>query len=70
MHIIFRYIVKLIKKTLRDRIAKNENEFESICKRVQEIRRNEEIAIIRGASIVALTTTGAAKYNYLLQVNA
>lgn len=46
-----------------------EQEFEEVCRRIQEFRRNEELEIVRGASIVAMTTTGAAKFQYLLQVS-
>lgn len=59
--------MQLYRKEVRSVNALLEYEYNSTCARLKELRREEELLLVQGASIVAMTTTGAAKYDYLLK---
>ena len=58
----------LYKRFLREYTRKYEISYETICSELKEVRRLEDLVVLRGASLVAMTTTGAAKFHSLLQV--
>lgn len=59
--------MQLIRTEIRSGNAKLEQRYDVACARLKQLRRKEDILLVQGASIVAMTTTGAAKYSYLLQ---
>ncbi|XP_069075559.1 NFX1-type zinc finger-containing protein 1-like isoform X2 [Pleurodeles waltl] len=52
---------------IRRDICTIENEYQQVTKRMNELRDQEDLLILRKACIIGMTTTGAAKYRKVLQ---
>ncbi|XP_078543923.1 NFX1-type zinc finger-containing protein 1-like isoform X2 [Lissotriton helveticus] len=52
---------------IRRDICNIEDEYQQVAKRMNELRDQEDLLILRKARIIGMTTTGAAKYRKVLQ---
>ncbi|PIK63032.1 putative NFX1-type zinc finger-containing protein 1 [Apostichopus japonicus] len=64
---LYRHWVHLHKESMQAKIFPLQEEYEKQAKLLSEARVEEDVEIIKDASIIALTTTGASKYHHLLQ---
>ncbi|XP_060086142.1 NFX1-type zinc finger-containing protein 1-like [Ylistrum balloti] len=64
---LYRYWVNKFSEKMRDKIRLTVREYQSICDQHQEVLMQEDKGIIRKATVVGMTTTGAAKYQAVLQ---
>ena len=51
----------------RENLSKKTQEYENICKRWDEFRKNEEHKVLRNAVVIGMTTTGAARCHWILE---
>ena len=54
------------KRSLKENVKQHEDDFDQTAKRLHEVAREEDGTIMRGATILGMTTTGAAKYQQIL----
>ncbi len=57
------------KRSVRESTRLFEEQYQACCEKLRELRQEEDSILLKGSSIVAMTTTGAAKYHYLLEVH-
>ncbi|NXN81607.1 ZNFX1 protein, partial [Bombycilla garrulus] len=64
---LYRLWLKSYQGFIREGILKHEQEYQAAARRLEELRLEQDLCIINNASIVGMTTTGAAKYQRILQ---
>ncbi|KAJ8042133.1 NFX1-type zinc finger-containing protein 1 [Holothuria leucospilota] len=64
---LYRYWVHLFKQKLQGALLPLQEEYERQIRLLKEVREEENVDIIKNATIIALTTTGAAKHHHLIQ---
>ena len=64
---LYLFWVESYRERYRVEIQRNEQEYEQLCREQEAIRYEEEEEVIRRATVVGMTTTGAAKYHSVLQ---
>uniref|UniRef100_A0A9J8AQG6 Zinc finger, NFX1-type containing 1 n=1 Tax=Cyprinus carpio carpio TaxID=630221 RepID=A0A9J8AQG6_CYPCA len=63
----FRLWVLRYRTDLRTKALTSEQVYQDAAERLNEIRRREDLCVLRQARVVGMTTTGAAKYRQALQ---
>lgn len=63
---LYRLWLKLYVQELENKIKEKRDEHTKECLRTDDLNRQKDIAIVKDAKIVGMTTTGAAKYRYLI----
>ncbi|NXO70779.1 ZNFX1 protein, partial [Phainopepla nitens] len=64
---LYRFWLKTYQGVIRQDILEHEQQYQAAAKRLEELRLEQDLCIINNASIVGMTTTGAAKYRRILQ---
>uniref|UniRef100_UPI00358FF488 NFX1-type zinc finger-containing protein 1 isoform X1 n=1 Tax=Myxine glutinosa TaxID=7769 RepID=UPI00358FF488 len=64
---LYRFWVRKYEVILRRRIQVFEQEYQEGADRLADVRQEEDLTILRQASVIGMTTTGAAKYRHTLQ---
>ena len=64
---IYRCWLEMYRNKLREQVKNYEKDFNDAVKRLEEVRNQETIEILKSANFIGMTTTGAAKYRQLLQ---
>ncbi|XP_021348896.1 NFX1-type zinc finger-containing protein 1-like [Mizuhopecten yessoensis] len=64
---LYRYWINKFSVMMMERIREKVQEYQSACDQHREILMHEDKGIIRRATVVGMTTTGAAKYQAVLQ---
>ncbi len=64
---LYRYWLNIYHANLRVEIENMESQYDQAAKRLQEIRLQEDKEIMQRATILGMTTTGAARYRDVLQ---
>ncbi|XP_051996715.1 NFX1-type zinc finger-containing protein 1-like [Xyrauchen texanus] len=64
---LYRLWVLRYRTDLRTKTLQAEQVFQDAAERLNEIRRHEDLCVLRKARVVGMTTTGAAKYRQALQ---
>ncbi|XP_017560739.2 NFX1-type zinc finger-containing protein 1 isoform X2 [Pygocentrus nattereri] len=64
---LYRLWVLRYRIDLRTKSLEAEQVYQEAAERLSEIRRNEDLCVLRRAKVIGMTTTGAAKYRQALQ---
>ncbi|KFQ31593.1 NFX1-type zinc finger-containing protein 1, partial [Merops nubicus] len=64
---LYRLWLQTYQGFIRQKIRQHEQQYQAAAERLTELRLQEDLCILKEAQIVAMTTTGAAKYRQLLQ---
>lgn len=64
---LYRLWVLRYRSDLRTKALASEQVYQEAAERLNEIRRHEDLSVLRQARVVGMTTTGAAKYRQALQ---
>ena len=64
---LYLFWVESYRERCRLEIRRGEQEYEQLCEQLEVLRFEEEEEVIRRATVVGMTTTGAARYHKLLQ---
>ncbi|XP_061178064.1 NFX1-type zinc finger-containing protein 1-like [Saccostrea echinata] len=64
---LYRYWLKCYTTNMKDSIKEAEKQYDDLCKGYREVLDAEDVEIMRGADVIGMTTTGAAKYRNILQ---
>ncbi|NXR63910.1 ZNFX1 protein, partial [Rhadina sibilatrix] len=64
---LYRLWLKTYQSIIREDILKHEQQYQAAAKRLEEQKLEEDLYILNNARIVGMTTTGAAKYQRILQ---
>lgn len=54
-------------KLCKERVNENAHEYNAICNHYAQCQRNIDCYVAKGADVIGMTTTGAAKYHHLLK---
>lgn len=65
---LYRYWLFKYKNNIRDKIREHERKYSEASGRLKEAQNEEDYCIVKSTQVVGLTTTGAAKYQTLLQM--
>jgi len=65
--ILYRYWVDRLRNVLLERLRRQEAHFRSVARKYEEVQQMNDLDILRESLIVGMTTTGAAKFQSLLQ---
>ena len=65
--ILYRYWVDRLRNVLLEKLHRQEAQFRSEVRMYEEVQQMNDLDILRGSLIVGMTTTGAAKFQSLLQ---
>ncbi|XP_062594415.1 NFX1-type zinc finger-containing protein 1-like [Saccostrea cucullata] len=64
---LYRYWLKCYTTHMKESIKEAEKQYDDLCKGYREVLDAEDVDIMRGADVIGMTTTGAAKYRNILQ---
>lgn len=64
---LYLFWLRLYQGNCHQEIFAKTREYESTCKRLAEVQKNDELNVLRGAVVIGMTTTGAAKYHAVLE---
>ncbi|KAJ8336972.1 hypothetical protein SKAU_G00381920 [Synaphobranchus kaupii] len=64
---LYRLWLSKYRREIRTTAIFHENEYQRIVDRLDELRRQEDETVLRSASVIGMTTTGAARYRRVLQ---
>ncbi|XP_078367695.1 uncharacterized protein LOC144651630 isoform X2 [Oculina patagonica] len=64
---LYLFWVESYRERYRTEIQRGEQEYEQLCREQEAIRFEEEEEVIRRATVVGMTSSGAAKYHSMLQ---
>ncbi|XP_030230322.1 NFX1-type zinc finger-containing protein 1 isoform X2 [Gadus morhua] len=64
---LYRLWVSRYRSFLQDQLQKSMEEYQNTVERLEEVRLNEKISLLRNAKVIGMTTTGAAKFRKILQ---
>ncbi|XP_078367699.1 uncharacterized protein LOC144651634 isoform X2 [Oculina patagonica] len=64
---LYLFWVESYRERYRTEIQRGEQEYEELCHRLETVRFEEEQEVIRRATVVGMTTSGAARYHSVLQ---
>ncbi|XP_030230319.1 NFX1-type zinc finger-containing protein 1 isoform X5 [Gadus morhua] len=64
---LYRLWVSRYRYFLQDQLQQSEEEYQNTVERLEEVRLNEKICLLRSAKVIGMTTTGAAKFRKILQ---
>ncbi|TRZ20766.1 hypothetical protein HGM15179_006244 [Zosterops borbonicus] len=64
---LYRFWLKIYQGVIREDILQHEQQYQAAAKRLEEQKLEQDLCILNNASIVGMTTTGAAKYRRILQ---
>lgn len=64
---LYRYWLSCYITRMKESIQESEKQYDDLCKGYREVLDAEDVEIMRGADVIGMTTTGAAKYRNILQ---
>ncbi|NXP31996.1 ZNFX1 protein, partial [Leiothrix lutea] len=64
---LYRFWLKTYQGFIREGILQHEQQYQAAAERLEEQKLEQDLCILNNASIVGMTTTGAAKYRRILQ---
>ncbi|NXY18307.1 ZNFX1 protein, partial [Atrichornis clamosus] len=64
---LYRLWLQTYQGFIRRRILRHEEQYQAAAERLKELKLQEDLCILKEAKIVGMTTTGAAKYQQILQ---
>ncbi|NWR35552.1 ZNFX1 protein, partial [Tachuris rubrigastra] len=64
---LYRLWLQTYQRFIRRRILHHEQRYQVAAERLKELKLQEDLCILKNATIVGMTTTGAAKYRQILQ---
>ncbi|KAM4012467.1 LOW QUALITY PROTEIN: NFX1-type zinc finger-containing protein 1-like [Anomaloglossus baeobatrachus] len=64
---LYRYWVQLYQIDIRQKILAHERTYQESADRLSELRQRLDLQILKEATVIGMTTTGAAKYRRILQ---
>ncbi|NXV10160.1 ZNFX1 protein, partial [Cettia cetti] len=64
---LYRLWLKTYQRFIRENILELEQQYQAVAERLEEQQLEQDLCILNNASIVGMTTTGAAKYRRILQ---
>ena len=64
---LYLFWIENYRERYRVEIHRGEQEYEQLCHELEEVRFEEEEQVIRRATVVGMTTSGAARYHSILQ---
>ena len=64
---LYRYWAHLLRHESLRQLVDMQRQFTNVCQELREARSQEDFEILKNASVVGMTTTGAAKFHMLLQ---
>ncbi|XP_068006238.1 NFX1-type zinc finger-containing protein 1 isoform X1 [Melanerpes formicivorus] len=64
---LYRLWLQTYQANIRESILQRAQQYQAAAERLAELRLQEDLYILRGARVVGMTTTGAAKYRQILQ---
>ncbi|XP_069808099.1 NFX1-type zinc finger-containing protein 1 [Dendropsophus ebraccatus] len=64
---LYRRWIQLYQMDIRQKIAAYEQEYQDLADRLLELRQKQDLQILKEATVIGMTTTGAAKYRRILQ---
>ncbi|KAJ8336970.1 hypothetical protein SKAU_G00381900 [Synaphobranchus kaupii] len=64
---LYRLWLSKYRGEMRTKMIFHENEYQRIVDRMDELRRQDDETVLRSASVIGMTTTGAARYRRVLQ---
>ncbi|XP_030831565.1 NFX1-type zinc finger-containing protein 1-like [Strongylocentrotus purpuratus] len=64
---LYRYWAHLHRQESHRQLVDMQRQFTNVCQELREARSQEDFEILKNASVVGMTTTGAAKFHMLLQ---
>ncbi|NWY45192.1 ZNFX1 protein, partial [Sylvia atricapilla] len=64
---LYRFWLKAYQRFIREHILEHERQYQAAAERLEEQKLEQDLCILNNASIVGMTTTGAAKYRRILQ---
>lgn len=64
---LYRYWLSCYITYMKGSIQEAEKQYDDLCKGYREVLDAEDVEIMRGADVIGMTTTGAAKYRNILQ---
>ncbi|CAH1789707.1 unnamed protein product [Owenia fusiformis] len=64
---LYRHWVRKYRIAKKENIRESEKAYERLTKQMVEIRMEEDIAVMNNATVIAMTTSGAARYQNALQ---
>ncbi|XP_004687522.1 PREDICTED: NFX1-type zinc finger-containing protein 1 [Condylura cristata] len=64
---LYRLWLQSYQADTRRKILNSERQYHTSAEKMAEVRRHEDLHILKGAVVIGMTTTGAAKYRQILQ---
>ncbi|XP_069608345.1 NFX1-type zinc finger-containing protein 1 [Ranitomeya imitator] len=64
---LYRYWIQLYQIDIRQKILIHEQNYQESADRLSELRQRQDLHILKEATVIGMTTTGAAKYRSILQ---
>ncbi|KAJ3603008.1 hypothetical protein NHX12_030752, partial [Muraenolepis orangiensis] len=64
---LYRLWVSRYRASLQDQLQQSEEEYQNVVERLEDVRRSENVSLLREAKVIGMTTTGAAKFRKILQ---
>ncbi|KAL6112273.1 znfx1 [Pungitius sinensis] len=64
---LYRSWVARYREEIRNKIQGSEEEYQNAVDRLADVKRHENICLLKGAKVIGMTTTGAAKFRSVLQ---
>ncbi|XP_037356024.1 NFX1-type zinc finger-containing protein 1 [Talpa occidentalis] len=64
---LYRLWLQMYQADTRRKILNFERQYHTSAEKMAEVRRHEDLHILKGAMVIGMTTTGAAKYRQILQ---
>ncbi|XP_075703159.1 NFX1-type zinc finger-containing protein 1 [Rhinoderma darwinii] len=64
---LYRHWVQLYQMDIRQKILAHEQSYQDSADRLNELRQKQDLQILKEATVIGMTTTGAAKYRRILQ---
>ena len=64
---LYLFWVESYRERFKAEIQRGEQEYEQLCQEQETVRFEEEEEVIRRATVVGMTTSGAARYHSMLQ---
>ncbi|XP_068120429.1 NFX1-type zinc finger-containing protein 1 [Hyperolius riggenbachi] len=64
---LYRYWIQLYQLDIRLKILTHEQKYQELADRLAELRQRQDLQLLQQATVIGMTTTGAAKYRRILQ---
>ncbi|KAG9473955.1 hypothetical protein GDO78_004320 [Eleutherodactylus coqui] len=64
---LYRYWIQLYQMNIREKILGHEQTYQESADHLSELRQKQDLQILKEATVIGMTTTGAARYRHILQ---